>query len=106
MIRPPLSQEYAAAVTWGRTKQGGTELMKRYVATSLVVVGVIGLVGVLAVGRGFAEDENGAKAKCSKATLHGTYLFAQDGVSVEGNKQAPFAFAGMEKYDGNGKVKA
>jgi hypothetical protein len=80
--------------------------MKRYVAALLVVLGVVGLVGVLAVGRGFAEDENGAKAKCSKATLHGTYLFAQDGVSVKGKDQVPFAFAGMEKYDGNGKVKA
>jgi hypothetical protein len=80
--------------------------MKRYVAALLVVLGVVGLVGVLAVGTGFAEDENGAKAKCSKATLHGTYLFAQDGVSVKGKDQVPFAFAGMEKYDGNGKVKA
>jgi len=80
--------------------------MKRYVAALLVVLGVVGLVGVLAVGRGFAEDENGAKAKCSKATLHGTYLFAQDGVSVKGKDQVPFAFAGMENYDGNGKVKA
>jgi hypothetical protein len=80
--------------------------MKRYVAALLVVLGVVGLVGVLAVGRGFAEDENGAKAKCSKATLHGTYLFAQDGVYVKGKDQVPFAFAGMENYDGNGKVKA
>jgi len=80
--------------------------MKRYVAALLVVLGVVGLVGVLAVGTGFAEDENGAGAKCSKATLHGTYLFAQDGVDVKGKDQVPFAFAGMEKYDGNGKVKA
>jgi hypothetical protein len=80
--------------------------MKRYVAALLVVFGVVGVVGILAVGTGFANDENAAKAKCSKATLHGTYLFAQDGVSVEGKKQVPFAFAGMEKYDGNGKVKA
>ena len=80
--------------------------MKRYVAALLVVLAVVGLVGVLAVGRGFAEDENGAKAKCSKATLHGTYLIAQDGVDISGKDQAPFAIAGMEKYDGNGKVKA
>ena len=80
--------------------------MKRYVAALLVVVGVVGLVGVLAVGRGFAEDENDAKAKCSKATLHGTYLIAQDGVDISGKDQAPFAIAGMENYDGNGKVKA
>ena len=81
--------------------------MNRYLAALLVVLGVVGVVGVLAVGRGFADDENAARAKeCSKATLHGTYLFAQDGVDVTGNDQVPFAFAGMEKYDGNGKVKA
>jgi len=72
----------------------------------MVVLGVVGVVGVLAAGTGFAEDENAAKAKCSKATLEGTYLIAQDGVDVTGNDQAPFAIAGMEKYDGNGKVKA
>jgi hypothetical protein len=78
--------------------------MKRYVAALLVVLGVVGLVGVVAVGRGFAEDENTAKAKCSKATLHGTYLFANDGVDVTGNKQLPFAAAGYDVYDGNGKI--
>jgi hypothetical protein len=79
--------------------------MKRYLAALLVVLGLVGLVGALAVGTGFAKDENDAGAKCSKATLHGTYLFAQDGVDVTGKDQAPFAIAGMEKYDGNGKVK-
>jgi hypothetical protein len=79
--------------------------MKRYVAALLVVLGLVGVVGVLAVGTGFAKDENDAGTKCSKATLHGTYLFAQDGVDVTGKEQAPFAIAGMEKYDGNGKVK-
>ena len=69
---------------------------------------LVGFVGVLAIGTGYAKndgDEN-AVAKCSKATLHGTYLFAQDGVGIQGKDQAPFAIAGMEKYDGNGKVKA
>jgi len=80
--------------------------MKRFVAALLVVLGVVGLVGVLAVGTGFANDENAARARCSKATLHGTYLFAQDGVHLTGKDKEPFAIAGMEKYDGNGKVKA
>jgi hypothetical protein len=80
--------------------------MKRYLATLLVVLGVVGLVGVLAVGRGFADDENDAGAKCSKATLHGTYLFAQNGVDISGNDQRPFAIAGYEVFDGNGKVNA
>jgi len=43
--------------------------MKRYVAALLVVLGVVGLVGVLAVGRGFAEDENDAsRAKFAEDT--------------------------------------
>jgi len=80
--------------------------MKRYVAALLVVLGVVGLVGVLAVGTGFANDKNAAGAKCSEATLHGTYLFDGDGVEIKGNDQLPFALAGSEVFDGNGKVKA
>jgi hypothetical protein len=54
--------------------------MKRYVAALLVVLGVLGVVGVWAVGAGYAKDENAASgAKCSEATLDGTYLFAEDG---------------------------
>jgi hypothetical protein len=81
------------------------ELMKRYLAALLVVLGVVGLLGVLAAGRGFAEDENASRAKCSEATLEGTYLFAYDGVELKGNDQRPFALAGYDVYDGNGKLK-
>jgi hypothetical protein len=80
------------------------ERMKRYLAALLAVLGVVGLVGVLAVGRGFAEDEDASRAKCSEATLDGTYLFAQSGVEIKGNDQRPFAFAGYDVYDGNGKI--
>jgi hypothetical protein len=79
--------------------------MNRYLAALLVVLGVVGLLGVLAVGRGFAEDENGSGAKCSKATLEGTYLFAQNGVEIKGDEQRPFAIAGYDVFDGNGEVK-
>src|SRR3712207_4130032 len=79
--------------------------MKRYVAPLLVVLGLVGLVGVLAVGRGFANAENASRAKCSDATLHGTYLFAQDGVDITGNDQVPFAIAGSDFFDGNGHFK-
>jgi hypothetical protein len=80
--------------------------MNRYVAALLVVLGVVGLLGVLAVGRGFAEDENDAsRAKCSKATLHGTYLFAYNKFDITGKDQAPIAVAGYEVYDGNGHAK-
>src|SRR5687768_18350130 len=80
--------------------------MNRYVAALLVVLAVVGVVGVLAVGRGFADEENAAKAKCSKATLHGRYLFAQNGVDIFGKDQVPFAIAGYEQFDGNGNAKA
>jgi hypothetical protein len=79
--------------------------MNRYVAALLVVLALVGLVGVLAVGRGFANDEKASGAKCSKATLHGTYLFAQNGVEIKGNDQRPVAIAGYEVFDGNGKVR-
>jgi hypothetical protein len=79
--------------------------MNRYVAALLVVLGVVGVVGVLAVGRGFANEENAAKAKCSEATLDGTYLFAEDGVILTRDEQTPFAVAGYEVYNGNGKVR-
>ncbi len=69
-----------------------------------VVLLVVGVVAVLAVGTGFAKDEN-AGAKCSEATLHGTYLFAQDGVDITGNDQVPFAIAGSDFFDGNGHFK-
>jgi hypothetical protein len=80
-------------------------------AAGMVLVLLVVGAGVLAGGAGYAKDngDNGdenAVAKCSKATLDGTYLFAHDGVDISGTDQAPFAIAGMEKYDGNGKVKA
>jgi hypothetical protein len=79
--------------------------MKRYVA-ALLVLGLVGLVGVLAVERGFANDENAGRAKCSEATLDGTYLFAESGFFLTGKgDQIPFAESGYEVFDGNGKVR-
>jgi hypothetical protein len=79
--------------------------MNRYVAALLVVLGVVGLLGVVAVGSGFADEENASGAKCSEATLEGTYLFAQNGVEINGDEQRPFALAGYDVFDGNGEVK-
>ena len=70
-----------------------------------VVLLLVGVVGVLAIGTGYAKDESAA-AKCSVATLDGTYLFAADGVQIKGDEQLPFSYAGYEVFDGNGKVKA
>jgi hypothetical protein len=78
--------------------------MTRYVAALLVVL-LVGVVGVLAIGAGYAKNENASRAKCSEATLDGTYLFAEDGVLLTDNDQVPFALAGYQVYNGNGKVK-
>jgi hypothetical protein len=78
--------------------------MKRYVA-ALLVVSLVGLVGVLAIGAGYAKDENASRAKCSEATLHGTYLFADEGFVIKDNEKVPFASSGYEVYDGNGHTK-
>ena len=81
-------------------------------AAGVVLVLLVVGAGVLAGGAGYAEDngdneDNGdenAVAKCSKATLDGTYLFAHDGVVTRGPDKGPFAFAGYDVFDGNGKV--
>jgi hypothetical protein len=70
-----------------------------------VVLLVVGLAGVLAIGTGHAEDENASGAKCSEATLHGTYLFADEGFVIRDNEKVPFASSGYEVYDGNGHTK-
>ena len=59
-------------------------------AAGVVLVLLVVGAGVLAGEAGYAEDngdngdENAAEAKCSEATLHGTYLFAHDGVVTGG----------------------
>jgi hypothetical protein len=90
----------------GDTRRTGMNRRRLWAAGVVLVLLVVG-AGVLAGGAGYAEDngDENAVAKCSKATLDGTYLFAHDGVDISGNDQAPFAIAGMETYDGNGKVK-
>jgi hypothetical protein len=70
----------------------------------LLVVGVAALLTT--VGVGYAKDANASsRAKCSEATLKGTYLFAQNGVEIKGNDQRPFAIAGYDVFDGQGEVK-
>jgi hypothetical protein len=89
--------------------EGGLERMKhRGLWAAGVVLLLAGLVAVLAVGTGYAKDEENAEAKkCSVATLHGTYPFAFDGVEIKGNNdQLPFAIAGYGVFDGNGKEKS
>jgi hypothetical protein len=78
--------------------------MRRRGLWAACVVLLVGVVGVLAVGAGFANDEDAAGAECSEATLDGTYLFVAGGSIVKGNNQGPTASAGYQVFNGNGKV--
>jgi hypothetical protein len=72
---------------------------------ALIVLVVVGAAALTSVGAGYAKDEDASRrAKCSVATLKGTYLFAADGVEIKGNDQIPASYAGYEVFDGNGKV--
>jgi hypothetical protein len=42
------------------------------------------MLGVLAAGAVYANNEDAGAKKCSVATLHGTYLFAFNGVEITG----------------------
>jgi hypothetical protein len=74
---------------------------------ALILLLVVGVAALTTVGAGYAKDEDASsRAKCSVATLEGTYLFAQNGVEIKGNsEQRPFALAGYDVFDGNGKVR-
>jgi hypothetical protein len=77
--------------------------MKRIIVLSTIAALVL---GVLTVGAVYANNEDAGAKKCSVATLHGTYLFAFNGVEIQGNdEQVPFAFAGYAVFNGNGKEK-
>jgi hypothetical protein len=86
-----------------RTTMNRRGLWAGGLALILLVVGAAALLST--VGAGYAKDENASRAKCSKATLHGTYLFAQNGVEIKGDEQRPFALAGFDVFDGDGGVK-
>ena len=77
-----------------------------WAACMVLILLVVGAGALTTVGAGYAKDEDTARAKCSKATLDGTYLFAFNGVEIKGNnEQVPFAIAGYGVFDGNGKEK-
>ena len=77
--------------------------MKRIIVLSTIAALML---GVLTVGAVYVNNEDAGAKKCSVATLHGTYLFAFNGVEIQGNdEQVPFAFAGYAVFDGNGKEK-
>jgi hypothetical protein len=46
-----------------------------------------------------------AQPECSVATLRGTYAYSYDGFIIgAGGEQQPFAFSGIESYDGAGTM--
>jgi hypothetical protein len=78
--------------------------MKRVIVVLSTVATL--MLGALVAGTGYANMSEEAGEKCSEATLHGRYLFAFDGFEIKGNdKVVPFAQAGYEVYEGNGKMK-
>jgi hypothetical protein len=100
----------------GRTLSGRRQTRRRTTmnrkglwagGVALILLVVVGATALLTtVGAGYAKDEDASGAKCSEATLDGTYLLAYDGVELKGNNdQRPFALAGYDVFDGNGKVK-
>src|SRR5215217_5500234 len=98
-VLPPLS---------GRLHtRGGLERMNRrglWAAGVVLILLVVGAAALTTVGAGYAKDEDTSRAKCSEATLKGTYLFAYDGFGIKGNDQIPFAVAGYDVFDGNGNI--
>ena len=74
---------------------------------ALILVVIVGVAALLTTSEaGYAKDEGtSSRAKCSEATLEGTYLFAQNGVEIKGDEQRPFAIAGYDVFDGQGEVK-
>jgi|SRR3954454_60783 hypothetical protein len=63
------------------------------------------LLPLALTGAGSALAADAGAATCSEATLHGTYLFANDGLALRGNDRVQLANAGMDVYDGNGHVR-
>lgn len=62
---------------------------------------VLGMVGVLP-----AAVADGSKARCSVATLKGTYSFAVQGsLSTGSDTYVPEAYAGFVTYDGLGNIR-
>jgi hypothetical protein len=82
--------------------------MKR-VGLWAVGIGVLVSVGLLSVGQGHADDNDGA-TKCSLKTLKGRYLFATTGTALppafglqEGDPPLLISVAGYQIFDGKGK---
>ena len=75
--------------------------ISRKMLRSLCVLGI----GYLGLSLGPPPSALAARG-CSNATLKGTYLFAQSGWQVDADGvRKPFAFSGIETYNGDGTVR-
>jgi hypothetical protein len=103
----PTEEEGRTLCGRGHTRRRRSTMNRRGLwagGVALILLVVVGAAALTTVGAGYAKDEGTSRAKCSKATLDGTYPFAFDGVEIKGNNdQAPFAIAGYAVFDGNGK---
>ncbi len=82
---------------------------KRKLFLLLVVAAAVVLAGGLAIAQfgssapaQAASPQPAQPARCSLATLNGTYVFSHNGVQVTGSNKGPFAAAGGNVYDGRG----
>src|ERR1700682_6323291 len=48
----------------------------------------------------------GSGARCSLATLNGTYIMQAQGIQVGGTAPGPFGYASISTYDGKGGTRA
>jgi hypothetical protein len=71
-----------------------------WAACVILILLVVGAGALTTVGAGYAKDEDTVRAKCSKATLDGTYLFAFNGVEIQGNDKEK----GVASSNFNGEV--
>src|SRR5919112_6186996 len=104
--KEPYREEGRTLSGRGHTRRRRTPMNRKglWAACVVLILLLVGAGALTTVGAGYAKDEDTARAKCSEATLEGTYLFAFDGVEIKGNNdRAPFAIAGYAVFDGNGK---
>jgi hypothetical protein len=92
---------------------GGKVVKKKNLTWQLISrPAIIGLLAIAAMAFfGFASNNsyavsslNKTSGRCSLSTLQGTYLFSDNGFTITGSKQSPFADAGYETFDGSGHV--
>jgi hypothetical protein len=71
-----------------------------------VVMGAAVLVLVASLAASAALAAPGLGARCSLATLNGTYIMQAQGIQVGGNAPGPFGYASISSYDGKGGTRA